>query len=327
MTVLLLTHAADYYCVDLVADAVRRRGGAPLRVNTDRYPVDAALTASFGSGPCPWRLKLDGVSVALDEVTAVWARRLWPGRMPESMEARFATYSRREARTAFFDTFSLLEHARWVNSIPAMLRAESKLLQLEVAASLGLAVPDTVVTNDPDEARAFWHRQQGKVVTKLLGALTQTMEATGDFVYTTRVLESDLEALDDLRYCPQVFQREVEKAAELRCVVVGHEVFVGGLDAPAGGDEVDWRRRSARDGAAWRAMELPVAFRAKLVELTQALGLVYGAADVIVTPSGEHVFLELNPAGEWGMLQRDLELPIANAIATALVDAPQKEAR
>jgi glutathione synthase/RimK-type ligase-like ATP-grasp enzyme len=49
------------------------------------------------------------------------------------------------------------------------------------------------------------------------------------------------------------------------------------------------------------------------------LGLVFGAIDLICTPEGEHVFLEVNPAGEWGMLERELSLPISDAIAGALM--------
>jgi glutathione synthase/RimK-type ligase-like ATP-grasp enzyme len=49
------------------------------------------------------------------------------------------------------------------------------------------------------------------------------------------------------------------------------------------------------------------------------LQLVYGAIDLIRTPAGEHVFLEVNPGGEWGMLERDLGLPISEAIADALI--------
>jgi glutathione synthase/RimK-type ligase-like ATP-grasp enzyme len=50
------------------------------------------------------------------------------------------------------------------------------------------------------------------------------------------------------------------------------------------------------------------------------LGLVFGAVDFICTPAGEYVFLEVNPGGEWGMLERDLRLPISEAIAAALVE-------
>ncbi|BDI19823.1 hypothetical protein ANSO36C_56250 [Nostoc cf. commune SO-36] len=48
-------------------------------------------------------------------------------------------------------------------------------------------------------------------------------------------------------------------------------------------------------------------------------GLLFGALDFIVTPSGEYVFLEINPLGEWGMLEKNLDLPIASAIADALL--------
>jgi hypothetical protein len=41
--------------------------------------------------------------------------------------------------------------------------------------------------------------------------------------------------------------------------------------------------------------------------------------DFIVIPSGEYVFLEINPLGEWRMLEKDLNLPIASAIADALL--------
>ena len=47
---------------------------------------------------------------------------------------------------------------------------------------------------------------------------------------------------------------------------------------------------------------------------------MFGAFDLIQTPLEEYVFLELNPTGEWGMLERDLGYPISNAIAEALCE-------
>jgi hypothetical protein len=38
-----------------------------------------------------------------------------------------------------------------------------------------------------------------------------------------------------------------------------------------------------------------------------------------VTPEGEWVFLEVNPNGQWAWLQDETGLPIASAIADALV--------
>ena len=50
-----------------------------------------------------------------------------------------------------------------------------------------------------------------------------------------------------------------------------------------------------------------------------ALALRQGAIDMIVTPAGEHVLLEVNPSGDWGMLEAELNLPIAAALADALL--------
>ena len=49
------------------------------------------------------------------------------------------------------------------------------------------------------------------------------------------------------------------------------------------------------------------------------LQLSFGAIDLIVQPDGQYVFLEVNPVGEWGMLEKDLDLPISRAIARGLI--------
>ena len=55
------------------------------------------------------------------------------------------------------------------------------------------------------------------------------------------------------------------------------------------------------------------------------LGLNYGACDFIVTPEGRHVFLEVNPAGEFFWLEKHPGLPIAGALADVLLGlAPRR---
>jgi glutathione synthase/RimK-type ligase-like ATP-grasp enzyme len=47
--------------------------------------------------------------------------------------------------------------------------------------------------------------------------------------------------------------------------------------------------------------------------------LNYGAIDIILTPDGRHVFLELNPSGEFFWLERAPGLSISEAIADLLL--------
>ena len=47
-------------------------------------------------------------------------------------------------------------------------------------------------------------------------------------------------------------------------------------------------------------------------------GLKFGAIDMVITPNDHYVFLEVNPAGQWGWIEDLTQLPIAEAIATLL---------
>jgi glutathione synthase/RimK-type ligase-like ATP-grasp enzyme len=51
----------------------------------------------------------------------------------------------------------------------------------------------------------------------------------------------------------------------------------------------------------------------------QALGLCFGAIDLILTPDGEYVFLEVNLNGQWAYIEDLLGLPISAAIAEMLI--------
>ena len=117
-----------------------------------------------------------------------------------------------------------------------------------------------------------------------------------------------------------VFQELIPKACELRVAYVAGEAFAGALDATGTSrGQTDWRRATPED-CSWQKYLLPAGVARSLQILMSELGLVFGAIDLICTPSGEHVFLEVNPSGEWGMLERDLGLPISEAIASALLE-------
>src|SRR6185503_12846663 len=192
--------------------------------------------------------------------------------------------------------------------------AENKLRQLRLARALGLCVPRTLVTNDPDAVRAF-RAEVGTLVTKMLTPLSVSMGKAELFVRTSELRDEDLNDLDGLRYSPMVFQERIEKRRELRVACVGARCFAGAIDASRSeAGRTDWR--GARpDEARWQPAEVSADVRRRLGELLARLGLTYGAVDLIETPAGENVFLEINPSGEWGMLERDLALPIADALA------------
>lgn len=319
--VLLLTHSADFYTVELVEEALKRRGARPFRLNTDRFPTSVKLSARLGNDRAAHVIEDAGARLSAEEVRAVWVRRLRAPRMDADLDERFREMCVRESAAAFKGFLDALCDARWVNDLRHERASENKQRQLRVAAAAGLRIPRTLVTNDPDASRQFFEETAGEMVAKLLRPLTVGMDADSDFVYTSRVSAEDLAAAETLRHSPMVFQELIPKARELRVAWVDGVAFTGALDASGTSrGQTDWRR-AAPEECRWERGELPAQVSNGLRALMSELGLVFGAIDLICTPAGEHVFLEVNPAGEWGMLERDLNLPIANAIAGALIGA------
>jgi hypothetical protein len=76
-------------------------------------------------------------------------------------------------------------------------------------------------------------------------------------------------------------------------------------------DWEDGRRRA-------RVAPLPVGVARGLIATMDRLGLVYGAFDLRRRDDGEHVFLEVNPAGQWLYVEEVTGLPITDAVARLL---------
>lgn len=58
--------------------------------------------------------------------------------------------------------------------------------------------------------------------------------------------------------------------------------------------------------------------RRRCVSVVRRSGLRFGAIDLVETPEGRVVFLELNPNGQYFWLEHLLDLPISAAIAREL---------
>jgi glutathione synthase/RimK-type ligase-like ATP-grasp enzyme len=75
----------------------------------------------------------------------------------------------------------------------------------------------------------------------------------------------------------------------------------------------------------WRAGQpdheifvLPEQVEASIRRLMASFELNFASLDMIVTPDGEFVFLELNPNGQWLWLELELGLPLVASMADLL---------
>lgn len=321
MSILIVTHSNDNDSIARVAEIISRKGGQAIRFDTDRYPTDVRLSAYHGaSGDEHLTLTNGEGEFDLREVTAIWHRRINLGaNLPAGLDRQLRHASLGETSAAAHGMLASLKAFR-MDHVPHIRHAENKQLQLQVARELGLDTPRTLTTNDPAAARTFAKSCEGEIVTKMLSSFAIFEEGKELVVFTNPVKSEDLEDLSGLNLCPATFQELLPKSLEIRVTVVGQRVMSASIDSQVSARAThDWRRDGVRMLQDWRPYELPLEVEEKILRLMDYFSLNYGAIDIILTLDGRHVFLELNPSGEFFWLERAPGLPISEVIADLLL--------
>lgn len=321
MNVLIITHSQDNESISLVTQAIEEQGGKAFRFDTDRFPTEVQLDVYYGdSERCT--LVADDQTLDLNQVSAVWYRRIAMGaKIPHSMDKQLRTASIQESRVTIQGMIASIQGFH-LDPLPNIRRAENKQLQLQVARKIGLETPRTLTTNNPEAVKQFAGECQQGMITKMLSSFAvYDQQGREQVVFTNPVSSADLEHLDGLRFCPMTFQEQVPKALELRVTIVGKCIFTAAVDSQALIQaRHDWRKQGVALLNAWESYTLPPDVQEKLLQLMAYFGLNYGAIDIIVTPDHRHVFLEVNPVGEFFWLERCPGLPISGAIAQLLLN-------
>jgi glutathione synthase/RimK-type ligase-like ATP-grasp enzyme len=316
--ILIISSAHDVHAQAVLGE-LGRRGARVRLLDLSDFPMRMSMTGRFdNTGHHDFELVLaDGGRARMSEVTAVWWRRPQAFGVPGAVGGAARQFAYAEAATAFQGMWQS-SRARWVNDVVRDAAAAHKPWQLSVAKGVGLTIPETLITNCPKEARAFWAGRPGEVVYKAFSASYQAWRET-------RVLRPGEEALAEaVRLAPVIFQRYVPAVADLRVTVVGERVMAAEADARGGEYAVDVRFNT---GVTYRPHALPVEVERKLLALVRRMGLEYGAIDLRLTPEGEYVFLEINPAGQFLYVEQAAGIPIAAAVAEHLAGAVGAESR
>ncbi|MFI6176463.1 MvdC/MvdD family ATP grasp protein [Nonomuraea sp. NPDC051191] len=312
---LILSEPGDA-TVDLVLPKLKARGADVLWWDPGEYPSAARLTVRFGADGEELVLTRDGQVFDLSTTTAVWTRR--PGRPRAADDVTADDLRERGAELSewFTEGFWDLLDARWLPARqPVLRRAHNKLVHLALARRLGFDVPRTVVTNDPSELVPAYENAGGRLIAKAMEHTNFAIDGGAHAVYTTVVNRRSLGGRGRMVHEPVILQPYVPKAVELRATVVGRQVFtaeIASQDSPRTRD--DWRHYDfAR--ARHSVHRLPGDVARRCVDLVAALGVSFGAIDLILTPDGQYVFLEINPNGQWAWIEDLTGLPISDAIA------------
>jgi MvdD family ATP-grasp ribosomal peptide maturase len=303
----------------MVEKAIAEQGGQSFRFDTDRFPTETQLEIYHGRGSERKCLISEQGTLDLNHVTAVWYRRInIAAHLPQTLNSQLRQASFHESQVTVQGMIASLD-AFHLDPVTVIRRAENKQKQLEVARAVGLETPLTLTTNRPEAVLQFAQECDG-MITKMLSSFAIYEEGKEKVVYTNSVEPEDLKHLAGLKLCPMTFQEVIPKAVELRVTIVGSEVFAAAVDSQKfDQSRYDWRKRGVALLNDWEPYTLPQEVETKLLRLMKYFDLHYGAIDIIVTPDNRHVFLEVNPVGEFFWLELCPGLQISRAIAGLLM--------
>ncbi|MFB6397050.1 ATP-grasp ribosomal peptide maturase [Polymorphospora lycopeni] len=318
-TVLVLTCAEDP-TADAVIAELSRRNACVARMDTGDFPTALALTATTVGGCWTGRLATDDTHVDLAEVSSVYFRRPTRFRLPAGMSPADEVFAAVEARHGFGGLLAALD-VLWVNQPIRQAAAEYKPLQLATAANCGLRIPSTLLTNQHTEVRDFAEQVDGPVVCKQLSSLVFSKNDEMRVTYTTVI---DPAAIDPaaIAATAHLIQEFVPKAYEARVTVVGRTPIGVAVRSTSAAGRIDWR--SDYDALTYTRIDVPATVTQGVNRFLDALGLQYGAFDFVITPDGDWVMLECNPAGQWLWLEHETGAPIAAALADLLTQGPAR---
>jgi glutathione synthase/RimK-type ligase-like ATP-grasp enzyme len=315
--ILIISYPGEEH-TDVVVGHLERAGRDVVRLDMAEFPSSASLTLNWTEGVEPsFQIGRAGRVVEMAAARVGWWRRVRPFTIDPSLGGEMSAFAESETAQAVGGMLDALP-CRWVNTRAADDAAHRKPYQWAVAQRLGIAVPRTLVTTDPDAARRFVaEAAPGHVVFKpFLASSTQSWRET-------RIVgQADLERLDLVRFAPVIFQHYVD-GLDLRVTIVGEQVFAAEIDAR--GTRYPFDMRMVIGEALMRPVELPRAVRDALLALLRRLGLDYGAIDLRRTDDGRFFFLEVNPAGQWLFVEQRTGLRIGQAMAYLLAGLEDAE--
>jgi ATP-grasp ribosomal peptide maturase len=309
-TVIVVTRVDDS-TADLVIEELNSRRVPVARLDPGDFPTAVTVSATVNPEGLCGNLRTESRTVDLCHVRSVYWRRpsayVPPGGLAEQ-DGRWCT---EQARYGFGGILAALPGAHYVNHPWRNRNAEHKPAQLATAVQCGLAVPTTLLTNDPARAREFADEHGHVIYKPVWNSDYRGKDGRALTVWVDEVESSSIGR--GVRQTVHLFQNCLDKAADIRLTAVGGRFFAVRIDGAPG---LDWRRDY--EALSYEPIDTPREVAQGVRAYLDAFGLVFGAFDFGLDREGRWWMYECNPNGQWAWFPDDITEKISLAIADEL---------
>lgn len=321
--ILIVTKALDEHAIT-VECALAKKGHKAHRWHCADFPALQTISCSIGQAD-DFHGQIRGPGIELDglDFGTIWYRRPARVALPTSWLHPDDVPAAARENEMFWQSFPhLLSHsAVWVNHWEARVRANSKVVQLCTAKDVGIAIPETLIGNDPAAIKAFVEKNKNGVIYKTFYPMRWIDGQTVAKARTAPLSLASLPSEKMLKVVPGIYQKRIRKRSELRVTFMGHAYFaveIFSQDDPRGIE--DFRSIPAKDMNA-KPFILPDDLASKCRTMMARLGILFCSFDFVVDVDGNYIFLEVNEQGQFLWLEQLCpELPLLDAFTDFLLD-------
>lgn len=202
----------------------------------------------------------------------------------------------------------------------------NKIINLRKALDAELEVPETLVSNEPARIDSFLKENQQYIIKDV--ALDPINIEWENFRFLIGLVPQKLtgqeikERLQDNRttYGFLFIQKYIEKRVELRVFFIKGKLYTMAIFSQNNTKtQVDYRNYDQERPNRCIPFKLPGDTEIKLQSFMNNIGINCGSIDMIYTPDGRFVFLEVNPIGQFEWLARNCNYDIEREIAKFLL--------
>lgn len=316
--VLIITNSKDA-TVDYLCGCMKKASLSFLRFNTD---IDLRCVSISYKGLLP-KMSMYDKSYIPSDFNHVWYRRPHPLKTWLKGDKTEVVHIEAEWSEAIEGFLSHISHKCWMNHPTFNSCASHKIEQISRARSLGLIVPETIVTQDANIFHKFWNKCHGQIIVKPLasGYLERKLPKDDTLIYTSKVRYENLPNLKLLHNSPTLFQELIRKDLDVRIITVDKELHGIGLSEknPNSNQRLDIRRDNM-NGVNYKKISIPNEVKKALQKLVKSYNLRFSAIDMAIDKQGKWIFFEINPNGQWAWL----DLIGGSDIASAFIRAFSK---
>jgi hypothetical protein len=298
--ILILGHPSEPHAAHMKG-AVEQAGAIAYYLETHLFPTQIQLSwiPETMAGTITFA---DGYKLRLQDIQSIFWRQIAGVQISPSLEPE-------QQRLAYEDSMSLLRSIlqgsaeKCFNSWEAYQFHKEKPLQLSIVKKLGIRIPPTLISNDPEQITNFANTQQTVIFKPVYGG-AHTQRVTPQHLAPERLKKV-------LSLSPATFQAYIP-GTNIRTYVIGEAIFSAEIHSP----DLDFR---TDENASLVPLKVPDEIAQQCLSIAKALKLQWTAIDWRLSPSGEYFFLEANPSPMFLYFEQQTGYPIAETLLNLLL--------